>query len=118
MIKKNLVCINCPLGCRLTVTIEDGSVQDVAGSLCKKGREYARQESVSPTRVVTSLMRLSNRDQPFSVKTSAPIPKERIFDCVKQIFATRPAAPIMCGSVVVRDVCGTGVDIIATQDVL
>ena len=60
------------MGCRLSVTIEDGKVEKVEGNSCVKGAEYAKQEAVSPVRVVTSLMRASNRKKPFSVKTAAP----------------------------------------------
>ena len=116
--EKQLVCINCPMGCRLIVSMEGDKVCSVAGNVCKRGEEYARQEAVEPLRVLTSLMRIDGREKPFSVKTSAPIPKRLMFDCVNEIFAHRAVAPIHVGDVILANVCGTGCDVISTQEVL
>ncbi len=37
MEEKNLICINCPLGCPLTVTLENGEVKTVTGNTCPRG---------------------------------------------------------------------------------
>lgn len=118
MMEKHLVCINCPIGCRLTVTMEGDTVSSVSGNTCPRGEEYARQEAVEPLRVLTSLMRVEGSEKPFSVKTSAPIPKRLLFDCVNEIFSRRACAPIHVGDVIIPNVCGTGCDIISTQEVL
>ena len=118
MMEKHLVCINCPIGCRLTVTMEGDTVSSVSGNTCPRGEEYARQEAVEPLRVLTSLMRVEGSEKPFSVKTSAPIPKRLLFDCVNEIFSHRACAPIHVGDVIIPNVCGTGCDIISTQEVL
>lgn len=118
MMEKHLVCINCPIGCRLTVTMERDKVSSVSGNTCPRGEKYARQEAVEPLRVLTSLMRVEGSEKPFSVKTSAPIPKRLLFDCVNEIFSRRACAPIHVGDVIVPNVCGTGCDIISTQEVL
>ncbi len=104
------------MGCQLSVTIEGSKMAKVEGNVCIKGAKYAKQEAVNPIRVVTSLMRASNREKPFSAKTAAPIPKQLIFQCVNEIFKTRPMAPLSCGDTVIQNVCGTGVDVVATQD--
>ena len=116
--EKHLVCINCPMGCRMTVVMENDKVSSVSGNTCPRGEEYARQEAVEPLRVLTSLMRVQGRDKPFSVKTSAPVPKRLLFDCVNEIFSHQAAAPIHVGDVILPNVCGTGCDVIATQEVL
>ena len=119
--KKELVCINCPMGCRLTVCMEDGAVKSVSGNICVRGEEFARQEAVEPLRILTSLMRVEGREKPFSVKTAAPVPKRLLFDCVREIFdhpLPEKALPIHVGDIVISDVCGSGVDIISTQDIL
>jgi CxxC motif-containing protein len=115
--QKQLICINCPMGCRLEITLENDQVTQVAGNICPKGVSYAGQEAVRPMRVLTSLMFAANRDKPFSVKTAAPVPKSLLFDCVDAIFAVHPTPPLACGDIVISDVCGTGVDVISTQDV-
>ncbi|MGX8709518.1 MAG: DUF1667 domain-containing protein [bacterium] len=116
--EKEMVCINCPVGCRLIVSAEDGKVDSVTGNLCPRGEEYARQEAVDPLRVLTSLMRIEGQERPFSVKSSDPIPKRVLFDCVSEIFAHKAALPIHVGDIIIKNVCNTGKDIISTQEVL
>ncbi len=115
--EKSFICINCPMGCRLSVGVEGTEVASVAGNACRRGVDYARQEALNPVRTVTALMRASNRRRPFSVKTAAPIPKRLMRECVNAIYGLQPAAPIACGSVIIEDVCGTGVSVIATQSI-
>ena len=66
--EKQIICINCPMGCRMTVGVSDGKVVSVQGNTCKRGEEFACQEAVEPMRILTSLMRVEGRDKPFSVK--------------------------------------------------
>ena len=116
MEEKQFICINCPLGCHLMVSLADGEVTAVSGNTCKRGEVYGRQEAVAPQRVLTCLMRTANRKKPFSVKTSAPVPKELLFRCADEIYRTRPQAPVAMGDIVIHDLCGTGVNVLATQD--
>lgn len=116
--QKEFICINCPLGCRLSVTIDGNKVVLVEGNVCNRGVAYAEQEALNPLRTVTALMRASNRDKPFSVKTVGPVPKHLIFKCINEIYDTTPQAPIVCGDVVIEDICHTGVAVAATQDIL
>lgn len=119
MEKRELICIGCPLGCMITVNFEeDGSVKDVAGNTCAKGDAYARKEVTDPTRIVTSTIRVSGGDKPMvSVKTKNDIPKIKIMDCMSCINAARIKAPVHIGDVLLPDVAGTGVDVIATRNV-
>ncbi len=112
-----IICINCPVGCRLEVEVEEGKVVKVAGNSCNRGISYAKQECLSPTRMVTAVLRLQNRQMPLSVKTQAPIPKDKIFACMEAIDGVILGAPVRMGDVVIADVCGTGVDVIATKTV-
>ena len=112
-----ITCINCPVGCRMTVTVEDGKVTNVTGNTCKRGVAYAEQECVAPQRMVTAVVAVKGRKTPVSVKTRTPIPKKDIFACMKQLAATEVTAPVHMGDVVCADVCGTGVDVIATKTV-
>ncbi len=115
--ERQITCINCPVGCRLQVTIESGRVTNVEGQGCKRGETYAHQECIAPARMVTAAVPVSDRRTPVSVKTRTPIPKEQIFACMKQLSALRLQAPVRMGDVVLADVCGTGVDVIATKTV-
>ena len=87
-----ITCINCPVGCRMTVTVEDGKVTSVTGNTCKRGVAYAEQECVAPQRMVTAVVTVAGRKTPVSVKTRTPIPKVKIFECMKQLAATEITA--------------------------
>lgn len=112
-----ITCINCPMGCRMTVTLEDGKVVKVAGNTCKRGEVYANQECVAPERMVTAVVPVAGSAMPVSVKTRTPIPKKLIPQCMRALAAVKLSAPVRAGSVVCPDVCGTGVDVIATKSV-
>ena len=115
--EQTITCINCPVGCRMTVTIEDGKVTNVTGNVCPRGKKYAEQECIAPERMVTAVVPVAGSILPVSCKTRTPIPKAKIFECMKELAATKVAAPVKMGDVVCTNVCGTGVDIIATKNV-
>jgi len=115
--EQTITCINCPVGCRMTVTIEDGKVTNVTGNVCPRGKKYAEQECIAPERMVTAVVPVEGSFMPVSVKTRTPIPKAKIKDCMKALSEVKLTAPIKAGSVIIADVCGTGVDIIATKHV-
>ena len=115
---KDLTCICCPLGCQITVGLENGEVVSVTGNTCMRGDDYARKEVTSPTRIVTSTVKVTGgKSSVISVKTKSDIPKEKIFECVKALKEVEVQAPIAIGDVVLSNVAGTGVDIVATKDV-
>lgn len=117
--RKRMVCIVCPSGCSLGVEFTNKGIERVEGALCKKGEEYAEEEIFFPKRVLTSTLLVLGGEIPLvSVKTDRPIPKEKIMDVMRVLYKERREAPIRAGDVLLRDVAGTGVDIIATKDVL
>lgn len=112
---KNLVCINCPRGCQLEV---DDKTFEVKGNSCPRGKEYGINEIRSPKRVVTSTVKVKNGELTrCSVKTESPIPKEKIFHIMQAINKVELTAPVTIGSVVIKNVLGSGVNVIATKDV-
>ena len=114
----NLICIGCPLGCPLTVEMEGSEVKAVSGNTCPRGDAYARKEMTNPTRIVTSTVRVAGgRLAMVSVKTASDLPKGKIFDCVKALKDVEVKAPVKIGDVIVENVAGTGVNIIATKNV-
>ena len=118
MEKVNLICIGCPLGCPLTVEMEGKEVISVSGNTCKNGEKYARKELTNPTRIVTSTVRVTGGTLAMvSVKTASDIPKGRIFDCIRELQAIDLTAPVAIGDVIIENVCGTGVSIVATKNV-
>ncbi len=118
MEKRELTCIGCPLGCSITVTMENGQVTDVTGNTCKRGDIYARKEVTNPTRIVTSSVRVKNGTIAMvSCKTKEDIPKGKIFDVSKALESVVMEAPVKIGDVVLANVCDTGVDVVATKNV-
>ena len=114
---RNLICIGCSLGCPVTVTM-DGDNIAVTGNTCPRGEDYAKKEVLSPTRIVTSSIRVNDGEiARVSVKTKSDIPKSKIFDVMKEIQAVRAEAPVALGQVLIEDCAGTGVEIIATKAV-
>ena len=114
----NLICIGCPLGCPLTVEMEGSEVKSVAGNTCPRGDAYAKKELTNPTRIVTSTVRVAGGKLAMvSVKTESDIPKDKIFECVKALKDVEVIAPVKIGDVIVENVAGTGVNIIATKNV-
>ena len=118
---RELICIGCPLGCPIKVELENGEVKSVTGNTCKRGDDYARKEVTNPTRIVTSSVGVTGAKsglKTVSVKTAQDIPKGKIFDAVKAIKDITVEAPVRIGDVIVKDVAGTGVDMVATREVL
>lgn len=113
-----LTCIGCPMGCALTVTTENGEVTSVTGNTCQRGAAYGRKEVTNPTRIVTTTVRVSGGTSPMAnVKTEFDIPKGLIFACVAALKDTVISAPVHIGDVVLADVAGTGVNIVAACNV-
>ena len=118
MEKRNLTCIVCPMGCALTVTLEDGKVISVEGNTCKRGHDYGINECTAPKRVLTTTVRVEGGSAPLvSVKTVEGIPKELLFDAMKTLLGVTVKAPVHIGDVVCPDLCGTGIDVIAGKNI-
>ncbi|HKM21239.1 MAG TPA: DUF1667 domain-containing protein [Lachnospiraceae bacterium] len=117
MENRELTCIGCPIGCNLTVTIGDNGDITVTGNTCPKGAEYAKNEVTNPRRTVTSTVQVNN-GKTLSVKTKEDIPKDKIMDCVLALKNVVAKAPVHIGDVVLHNVAGTGIDIVATKNIV
>lgn len=115
---KNLTCIGCPMGCPLIVELEDGKIISVAGYTCKRGDDYARKEVTNPRRTVTSIIPVLHGEIGMvSVKTKTDIPKALIRQCMLEMKNLEVEAPVEIGQVILADLCGTGVPVVATKTV-
>lgn len=115
---KKLTCIVCPIGCQIQVILGDNEIIEINGFTCPRGKEYAVHEITNPLRMVTSTVRVMGGCLPLlPVKTSKPIPKHLIMECMKEINKACVKAPVGIGDVIVSDIFGSGVDIIATRDI-
>ena len=118
---REMTCICCPLGCSLTATKEFTGNITVTGNTCPRGEEYARTEWLDPRRVVTTTVAVTGQkdgeEAMVSVKTKEPIPKDAIHDCIRVLASVTMKAPVHIGDVVLNNVVGTGVDVVATKDI-
>lgn len=112
---KELICISCPMGCHLKVDVDN---KTVTGNTCKRGEIYGLNEVTNPVRVVTSTIKVNGGELPVvPVKTAGAIPKKLNFECMKVINETTVNAPIKMGDILIKDVLGTGIDVVASRDI-
>ncbi|MFW6180188.1 MAG: DUF1667 domain-containing protein [Spirochaetota bacterium] len=116
--EKQLVCISCPVGCRLTVRVDAGDTVTVTGNKCVRGEEYGREEALSPRRVVTATAAVrSSFQRRLPVRTSRPLPRELIPGLLREIYRLDLSPPVRMGDVLIPDYAATGVDVVATRSI-
>ena len=112
-----ITCIICPVGCRARVTIENGKISEIEGLECPRGEEYVRRELEAPVRDFFTTVRIKGAAIPvLPVRSTQPIPKDKILDCVLELANVVADAPVEAGEIIVRNPLGLEVDIIATRD--
>jgi CxxC motif-containing protein len=116
--EKKVTCIICPIGCKISVELKGKQIRSLRGNKCKKGETYAMNEIFDPRRVLTTSVLVKNGEWPLvSVKTSKPIPREKIFPVLEKIKKTVVRAPVKTGQVIIKNVLDTGADVVATKTV-
>jgi|WetSurMetagenome_2_1015567.scaffolds.fasta_scaffold662506_2 CxxC motif-containing protein len=116
--RREMICIGCPMGCNLAVEYLGIKVSAVNGNRCKVGLQYAEKELFNPERTLTTTVRVKNGHLPLvSVKSSKPFPKSRIFEAMDLISKVEVEAPIRLGEPIVLNLLDTGVDVVATKNV-
>ena len=116
--ERQFTCIICPLGCAVTVKSDNaGNITEIIGNKCHKGEEYIREEFSAPMRILTSTVTVdASGMERVPVRTSGMIPKTRIFDAMKEIRKIRIKSLVKSGDVIIKDILGLGVDVVATRD--
>jgi len=111
-------CIVCPLGCYVEAELE-GDTINIRGCKCPRGEEWVKEEILDPKRVVMSVIKVKNGEYPVvSVKTDAPVPKEKIPDIMRYISRLEVSAPVKRGDIIVRNILGLQANLVATRDVM
>ncbi|HIT66014.1 MAG TPA: DUF1667 domain-containing protein [Candidatus Merdisoma merdipullorum] len=113
---KELICIECPLGCRLLTVLENERMVSVEGNGCGRGKIYAAQEAVQPVRILTDIMKAEGCKKPFAVRTDKAVPKDLLLQCAAELKRIHPRPPISAGDVIIPHILGTDANVIATQD--
>lgn len=117
LVKTELTCIVCPMGCQLSVE-HIGDEFKVEGNTCKRGEKYAKEELTNPKRVITTTVKLENSYlQLLPVKTDDSIPKGMMFDIMKELDKLKITAPVNVGDIIIENVLNTGVNIISSKSV-
>lgn len=117
MKKVEMICIVCPMSCRLVIDVDGaGAVQSVAGNACNRGDIYARKELTNPTRMLTSTVKISGAiyDR-LPVITSSDIPKGMMFEVMKALANVEVVAPVKVNDIIIENVCDLGINIIASR---
>ena len=113
---KDLICITCPKGCEAKVWSDDGGIK-VKGKICKKGRVYLAQEFLEPMRILTTTVVIaSSSSRRLPVRTANAFPKKDLFRAMVQIARLTVEPPVRIGEVILPDLAGSGVDLIAADD--
>ena len=116
--KKEIICTVCPMGCQIQVEGEGENISSVSGFGCKRGEEYASSEFCHPVRILTTTIKVLDGAVPLiPVRSEKPLPKERIMECMEVIRKAEVKVPISTYDVLVENICGTGINIVATASV-
>ena len=111
-------CIVCPIGCEITVTLSNSKILSVKGNKCARGAKYAREEVLEPKRMLITVIKVRDGGLPVvSVKTSKPIPKKLIPKAEEVLADLKAEAPVRVGDVVMKDLLGLDIDVMATRSV-
>lgn len=114
MEKRNLTCIVCPRGCQLVAEKENGEIR-VSGNACKRGAEYAVSECTAPMRTLTTTAAVEGGGV-IPVKTNAPVPKEKLFECMELINQVTVPKNTSIGYVVIKNILDSGADVVTARD--
>lgn len=114
---KQLICISCPIGCRLEAEGQTVENITVKGNLCPRGAEYAKAELTAPKRMVTASVKIEGGGlKLMPVKTREAIPKELIFDSLRLLKNIVLKAPVKVGDIVYKNILNTNIDFVATRN--
>ena len=114
--KSELVCIVCPVSCKIEVQYEGDKVTNLIGYKCLSGKKYAEEEVIAPKRTLTTTVLLEQGYLPLlSVRTDRPMPKKQLFEAMEVLRKIKVSAPVEVGQVIVENLLGLGVNVIATR---
>lgn len=117
-IEKDLICIVCPNGCRLHGVLTEKGELEVTGHRCVRGKAFAGTELSNPARSLTTTVKTVFKELPYlPVRTDGEIPKYAIAKAIEELQALTVDKRLSCGDVVLSNIAGTGVTVIATTTI-
>lgn len=120
MKKISKVCIVCPIGCSLIIEKDSSQPEGykITGNQCNRGVNYALNEMINPTRVLTSTVKIKGlANIMLPVKTDIAVPKDKMFEIMERLKSIEVEIPIKKEDIVLKNVCNTKVNLIATKSV-
>ena len=115
---KEIICTVCPRGCHINVSGDGKNIESLDGYGCKRGIEYATNEYTNPVRILTTLVKIKDAKYDLlPVRSTKPVPKNKLFDCMEVIRNASVSLPVKRYDVIVENICGTGVDIVSTKNI-
>ncbi len=116
--KREMICISCPIGCHLTAEWEEGGEPRISGNKCPRGEEYGREEILAPKRVVTATVALEGgRIDRLPIKTDLPLPKQLIPSLLNRLAKMKIQAPVEAGRILIQDYERSGINVLATRSI-
>jgi CxxC motif-containing protein len=112
-----LTCISCPKGCSISAEVEDDTIVSLRGNACKRGETYANTELLDPRRTLTTTVAVEGSGALLPVKSAEPLPKDKLFACMDVLRRVHAELPVNAGQVIVKDILGTGIDIVACDEI-
>ena len=113
---KEIICIVCPLGCRMDVELDGTKVKAVQGHQCKKGPKHAQKEVSFPGRILTTTIKTDNPEMPLlPIRSNQEIPKGQLMDCMREIAGHPVKSPVKLGEPIIQNILGLGVDMVSCR---
>lgn len=112
--RKDIICTVCPIGCSISVEGEGEDIASIKGYGCNRGIEYGKNEFAHPVRILTTTVKVAGSDLLMPVRSSKPIPKELIMECMGVIKRTAVSGNVKRYDVIIPNICGSGADLVAT----
>jgi CxxC motif-containing protein len=115
MAEQEIICIGCPLGCHITLTVSgEGEIESLTGYQCKEGKKIVTAEFKSPTRVFTATVLTEDSGRLLPVRTNKPVPKSQLRELMQALAQVRVRPPVKMGQEIVHNILGTGANLVAT----
>ena len=113
-----IICIMCPLACRVAVTTDDGgNILRITDYLCKEGEKYVVAECRFPGRILTTTVLTEGSSQKLlPVRTDRPVSKSHLMDVMYALSQIKVKPPIKMGQIIVSDIKKMGVDVVSTDE--
>jgi len=112
--RKDIICTICPIGCNISVEGEGEEITSIKGYSCNRGIEYGKNEFAHPVRILTTTVKVADSNMLLPVRSSKPIPKELIMECMEEIKKIEVSAKVKRYEVIIPNICGSAADIVAT----